>query len=97
MNNRGFSDFEKYILVSDKTKLLHGTYPAFIRLKELLSSLSQMVKKNSNTYTYYGELYVSRLTNSEIGKIQSCLDLGVYNSSLEKLKYILVDIGRRDF
>ena len=97
MNNRGFSDFEKYILVSDKTKLLHGTYPAFIRLKELLSSLSQMVKKNSNTYTYYGELYVSRLTNSEIGKIQSCLDLGVYNSSLEKLKYIFVDIGRRDF
>ena len=97
MNNRGFSDFEKYILVSDKTKLLHGTYPAFLRLKELLSSLSQMVKKNSNTYTYYGELYVSRLTNSEIGKIQSCLDLGVYNSSLEKLKYIFVDIGRRDF
>ena len=97
MNNRGFSDFEKYLLVSDKTKLLHGTYPAFLRLKELLSSLSQMVKKNSNTYTYYGELYVSRLTNSEIGKIQSCLDLGVYNSSLEKLKYIFVDIGRRDF
>ena len=97
MNNRGFSDFEKYLLVSDKTKLLHGTYPAFIRLRELLSSLSQMVKKNSNTYTYYGELYVSRLTNSEIGKIQSCLDLGVYNSSLEKLKYIFVDIGRRDF
>ena len=25
-----------------------------------------MVKKNSNTYTYYGELYVSRLTNPEI-------------------------------
>ena len=97
MNNRGFSDFEKYILVSDKTKLLHGTYPAFTRLQELLGSLNQMVKKNSNTYTYYGELYVSRLTNSEIGKIQSCLDLGVYNSSLEKLKYIFVDIGRRDF
>ncbi len=97
MNSSQFSDFEKYILVSDKTKLLHGTYPAFLRLKELLSSLSQMVKKNSNTYTYYGELYVSRLTNSEIGKIQSCLDLGVYNSSLQKLKYIFVDIGRRDF
>ena len=51
MNSSQFSDFEKYILVSDKTKLLHGTYPAFLRLKELLSSLSQMVKKNSNTYT----------------------------------------------
>ena len=97
MNRAQLSDFEKYLLVSDRTKLLHATYPAFIRLKELLGSLNQMVKKNSNTYTYYGELYVSRLTNSEIGKIQSCLDLGDYNSSVDKLKYIFMDIGRRDF
>jgi|TARA_R110002124_G_scaffold252108_1_gene417355 hypothetical protein len=97
MNSTQFSDFEKYILVSGNTKLLHGTYPAFIRLRELMSSLNQMVKKNSNTYTYYGELYVSRLTNPEISRIQSCLDLGDYNSSLEQLKYIFVDIGRMDF
>ena len=97
MNKAQLSDFEKYLLVSDRTKLLHGTYPAFIRLKELLGSLNQMVKKNSNTYTYYGELYVSGLTNSESGKIQSCLDLGDYNSSVDKLKYIFMDIGRRDF
>ena len=93
MNNRGFSDFEKYILVSDKTKLLHGTYPAFIRLKELLSSLSQMVKKNSNTYTYYGEVYVSNLTGPEISKIQDCLDTGKWTSSFDKLKHICVDLG----
>ena len=97
MNSTQFSDFEKYLLVSDKTKILHGTYPAFIRLRELMGSLNQMVKKNSNTYTYYGELYVSRLTNSEVSKIQSCLDLGEYNSSLDNLRYIFVDIGRMDF
>ena len=97
MNRRALSDFEKYILVSEHSKYALGTYPNFLKLKELMSTLNQMVSKNNNTYTYYGELYVSRLTNSEIGKIQSCLDLGVYNSSLEKLKYIFVDIGRRDF
>ena len=97
MNKAHISDFEKYILVSENTKLLHGTYPAFMRLQELLGSLNQMVKKNSNTYTYYGELYVSRLTNPEISRIQSCLDLGDYNSSLEQLRYIFVDIGRMDF
>ena len=97
MKLTSISDYEKYILLSAGTKLLHGTYPAFLRLKELMSSLTQMASKNSNTYTYYGELYVSRLTNSEIGKIQSCLDLGDYNSSVDKLKYIFMDIGRRDF
>jgi len=97
MKLSSISDYEKYILLSAGTKLLHGTYPAFLRLKELMSSLTQMASKNSNTYTYYGELYVSRLTNPEIDKIQSCLDSGVHNSSFEKLRYIFVDIGRMDF
>ncbi len=91
------SDYEKYILLSDSTKLIHATYPGFLRLKELMSSMNQMVSKQSNTYTYNGELYVSRLTNPEINKIQECLDTGVYSSAFEKLKYIFVDIGRRDF
>ena len=58
MNNRGFSDYEKYILVSQHSKYVLGTYPNFIKLKEVMSTLNQMVSKNNNTYTYYGEVYV---------------------------------------
>ena len=93
MNKAQLSDFEKYILVSENTKLLHGTYPAFTRLQELLGSLNQMVKKNSNTYTYYGEVYVSNLTAPEINKIQDCLDTGKWTSSFDKLKHVCVDLG----
>ena len=39
-----------------------------------MSTLNQMVSKQSNTYTYNGEVYVSSLTGSEINKIQECLD-----------------------
>ena len=91
------SAYERYIILNDYTKLIHGTYPGFIRLEELMSSITQMVSKQSNTYTYNGELYVSRLTNPEISKIQECLDTGVYSSAFEKLRYIYVDIGRMDF
>ena len=91
------SDYEKYVVLSNYTKMFLGTYPNFLKLKELMRSLNQMVSKNSNTFSYNGELYVSKLTGPEINKIQSCLDLGVYSSSLEKLKHIFVDIGRRDF
>ena len=56
-----------------------------------------MAGKQSNTYTYNGEVYVSRLTSSEINKIQECLDTGVYTSQFDKLKYICVDIGVRCF
>ena len=91
------SEYENYLLVSLNTKMLRGTYPHFLKCKALMSTLSSMASKQSNTYTYNGELYVSRLTNPEISKIQECLDTGVYSSAFEKLKYIYVDIGRMDF
>ena len=87
----------KSILVSQHTKMLGGTYPKYLKTKELMSSLNSMVSKQSNTYIYNGESYVSSLTNSEISKIQSAFDYGTYNNSIEKLKYIFIDIGDRLF
>jgi len=91
------SDYEKYLLVSQHTKMLGGTYPKYLKTKALMSSLNSMAGKQSNTYIYNGESYVSRLTNSEVQKIQSAFDFGTYNSSIEKLKYIFIDIGDRLF
>ena len=91
------SDYENYLLVADKTKMLGGTYPKYLKTKQLMSSLNSMVSKQSNTYIYNGESYVSSLTNAEISKIQSAFDYGTYNSSVEKLKYIFMDIGDRLF
>ena len=91
------SEYENYLLVSLNTKMLRGTYPHFLKCKALMSTLSSMASKQSNTYTYNGEVYVSRITNSEIDKIQSCLDTGVYTSQFDNLKYICVDIGVRSF
>jgi len=91
------SDYENYLLVADKTKMLGGTYQKYLKTKSLMSSLNSMVSKQSNTYIYNGESYVSRLTNPEIQKIQSAFDFGTYNSSIEKLKYIFIDIGDRLF
>ena len=91
------SEYENYILVSVQTKMLRGSYPHFLKCKSLMSSLNSMVSKQSNTYTYNGEMYVSRLTSDEINKIQSAFDFGTYNNSIEKLKYIFQDIGDRLF
>ena len=91
------SDYENYLLVSQHTKMLGGTYPKYLKTKQLMSSLNSMVGKQSNTYIYNGESYVSSLTSAEIQKIQSALEYGTYNSSVEKLKYIFIDIGDRLF
>ena len=59
------SDYEKYVVLSNYTKMFLGTYPNFLKLKELMRSLNQMVSKNSNTFSYNGELYVSKLTTRD--------------------------------
>ena len=91
------SDYENYLLVSQHTKMLGGTYPKYLKTKSLMSSLNSMVSKQSNTYIYNGESYVSSLTNPEIQKIQSAVDFGTYNNSSGKIKYIFNDIGDRLF
>ena len=91
------SEYENYLLVSQYTKMLGGTYPKYLKCKALMSTLNSMVSKQSNTYIYNGESYVSSLTGQEIQKIQSAFDFGTYNNSVEKLKYIFNDIGDRLF
>ena len=93
MENAQLSDYEKYILVSTRSKYTSSTYINFLKLKEVMSTLNQMVSKNNNTYTYYGEVYVSNLTAPEINKIQDCLDTGKWTSQFEKLKHVCVDLG----
>ena len=91
------SEYENYLLVSQYTKMLGGTYPKYLKCKALMSTLSSMAQKQSNTYTYNGEMYVSKLTNAEIQKIQTCYDTGKSTSHLDKLKYICMDLGIRSF
>tara|TARA_B100000745_G_C20033582_1_gene351972 strand:+ start:260 stop:553 length:294 start_codon:yes stop_codon:yes gene_type:complete len=93
MDKARLSDYERYILVATQSRYALGTYTNFLRLKEVMSTLNQMVSKNNNTYTYYGEVYVSNLTTPEINKIQDCLDTGIWTSQFEKIKHICVDLG----
>jgi hypothetical protein len=91
------SEYEKYILISENCKYLRGNYEGFLKFKEMMFTLSSMTSKQTNTYTYNGEVYVSRLTNIEVQKIQEALDTGKSSSHLNKLKYICMDTGIRAF
>jgi len=97
IGNHKRTEYENYILLSSSCDYIRGTYPGYLMMKDLMFTLNQMVSKQSNTYIYNGESYVSSLTNPEIQKIQSAFDFGTYNNSIEKLKYIFNDIGDRLF
>ena len=97
IGNHKRTEYENYILISENCKYIQGTYPGYLMMKDLMFTLNQMVSKQSNTYTYNGEVYVSRITNAEVQKIQDALDTGKATSHLNNLKYLCVDLGVRAF
>ena len=40
------SEYENYIMVCQGTKMLRGTYPAFLKTKALMSTLTSMAQNN---------------------------------------------------
>ena len=97
IGNHKRGGYENYILISENCKYLRGSYEGYVKFKDLMFTLGQMVSKQSNTYTYNGEVYVSKITNAEVQKIQDALDTGRPSSHLDKLKYLCVDTGMRAF
>jgi len=97
IGNHKRTEYENYILLSSSCDYIQGTYPGYLMMKELMFTLNQMVSKQSNTYTYNGEVYVSRITNAEVQKIQESLDTGKPTSHLKNLKYLCIDLGVRAF
>ena len=97
IGNHTRTEYENYVLISENCKYLRGTYEGYIRFKDVMFTLNQMSSKQSNTYTYNGEVYVSRLTNAEVHRIQDALDTGRPSSQLNNLKYVCIDTGIRSF
>jgi|TARA_B100002019_G_C21114317_1_gene520051 membrane protease subunit (stomatin/prohibitin family) len=95
MKREKWTEYDKYICLADDTRVISGTYTGYVQFRELMESVRSMVQKNQNTYTYNGEVYVSELTTSEINKILSCLETGVYERAFDKVKFLTNKVNLR--
>ena len=62
-----FSDYEKYILLADKCKLPMG-YESFLRYKEVISFVKDMVGKQNDTFMHNGTIYSKKITSEAASK-----------------------------
>ena len=87
-----FSDYEKYILLADKCKLPLG-YESFLRYKEVISFVKDMIGKQNDTFMHNGTIYSKKITSSEATSLVDSLvkrRVNVYN-----LKLVANQIGIR--
>lgn len=64
MKPNRYSEFASYIVMADNSKL-NPSYESFLRFKEVVPFLNQMVTKLDDTFLYNGTIYKKKITSSE--------------------------------
>jgi hypothetical protein len=64
MKPNRYSEYAKYIVLAYNSDL-NPNYEAFIRHKEVLAFLNQIVSKTGDTFLHNGTIYKKKITSSE--------------------------------
>ena len=93
MKANKFSEFDKYTLLADNSKLRFG-YEAFLRYKEVIPFLNQIAAKNGDTFLYNGTIYKKKISS---GTARKLLDGFFSNrcSNVTQLKWVANQLGIR--
>ena len=87
-----FSDYEKYILLADKCKLPLG-YESFLRYKEVISFVKDMIGKQNDTFMHNGTIYNKKISTSDANSLVDSLEKRRVN--VFYLKLVANQIGIR--
>ena len=70
MKKNKWSDYDKYIVLSDKSNCqLGGTYVSFLNFKKVLEIIRNISSSDKNSYLYDGNIYNRKITSADAKKI----------------------------
>ena len=88
MRKSRWQSYDKYLVLSDSSKILRGTYASYLKFKQVLEVLNNLVTKRTTQYLYNGEMINFGLKQSEIESILACYNEVIYHPSFEKIRFI---------
>ena len=70
MEKNQLSDYERYIVLSDKSfGKLNGTYSAFLNFKKVMDVVREISKSDKSSYLHDGNIYTRRISSTDAKKI----------------------------
>jgi len=75
MKKHQYSEYEKYILMSEKDKM-NQTYASFLGFKTIVSFIKEIVGKTGDTFLHNGTIYKKKITSNEASKFLETLTRG---------------------
>ena len=88
MRKSRWQSYDRYLVLSDSSKILRGTYASYLNFKQVLEVLNNLVTKRTTQYLYNGEMINFGLKQSEIESILACYNEVEYHPSFEKIRFI---------
>ena len=70
MEKTKWSDYDKYLVLSDKSNcILGGTYSHFLNFKKVLEVVKNIAHSDKSSYLHDGNIYTRRISSTDAKKI----------------------------
>ena len=94
MEKNQWSDYERYIVLSDKSfGKLNGTYSAFLNFKKVMDVVREISKSDKSSYLHDGNIYTRRISSADAKRIlDNVLDCK-WTSTISQMKLIGNQLG----
>jgi hypothetical protein len=89
MNRSKYSEYENYIILSDKSKRqLKGTYVSFLNFQKVMVVVDTIAKSDKSSYLHEGNIYSRKVTTSDAQKVLTNVHECRWNNSTYQMKII---------
>jgi len=82
MDMNQWTNYEKFLVMCGKTKILSPTYAAYMEFKELKVILKHISTSGTGQFVFEGKSYKSPITSATATQILGDIEIGEFNGSM---------------
>ena len=94
MKKEKWSDYDKYIVISDKANcVLTGTYECFLNFRKVMEIVKNIAHTDKSSYLHEGNIYSRKVTSTDAKRIlENVLDCK-WTGTISQMKLIASQLG----
>ena len=94
MKKENWSDYAKYLILSDKSKNRIGTtFESFLNFKKVREIINNIAFSDKSTFSFEGVIYKIKITTSDAKKIMDTINDCRWNTNSEKIFLVSNQLG----
>jgi len=82
MDIKQWTNYEKFLVMCGRTKVLSPTYSAYMEFKELKIILKHISTSGTGQFVFEGKTYKSPITSATASQILGDIELGEFNGAM---------------